>query len=208
MASINRIWNGKKNLSAVHGITWAPANLSTTIDWHSYVCTGTVSNFVFGKCRRQFDRPSSLTEVKVKNALTAANVDQFWKSIKVLWATQHKSINIIVFKVSEKFKYSKITSIFVKTFIQPSMKWNPIFCTFSHFHRVCFYTVLFVAAMRRKPTHLYGRCHPFQQPPPPPNMPDHKSRTPPHPNKSREIYYFNFNNNFNSANYLVSFQYK
>lgn len=52
-----------------------PANFNTTIERHSYVSNEEiVSILIVGKCMRQFESPSSLTEVNVKNALIAANV--------------------------------------------------------------------------------------------------------------------------------------
>lgn len=52
-----------------------PAIFNTTIERDSYAWNEEiVSILIAGKCMRQFERPSSLTEVNVKNALIAENV--------------------------------------------------------------------------------------------------------------------------------------
>lgn len=58
--------------------TCAPAIFKTTIDRHSYDSTGGIASiFTVGKCSRQFDKPSSRTDVRAKKPRTAANVVEF-----------------------------------------------------------------------------------------------------------------------------------
>lgn len=52
-----------------------PAIFNTTIERDSYVSNEEIASiFTDGKCMRQLDKPNSLTEVNVKNALIAENV--------------------------------------------------------------------------------------------------------------------------------------
>ena len=60
-------------------LTCAPAIFKTTTERHSYASENgeMLSIFTAGKCNRQFDNPSSLIEVNVKNARIAENVVEF-----------------------------------------------------------------------------------------------------------------------------------
>lgn len=60
-------------------LTCAPAIFKTTTDRHSYASENgeMLSIFTAGKCNRQFDNPSSLIAVNVKNARIAENVVEF-----------------------------------------------------------------------------------------------------------------------------------